>query len=867
MKSNISGFERLGSLVRKHHRWIILGWIIVFLISLTMISGFLSSVNYNITSSSGPTNTESQKAQNIINAEFSAVANNTGSNSIEILLQGIQPYSDTMKNEMFALNRTLTADDKISNYTGMSSLYAQEYTGLNGFIPSLLPEVSEEVENITDSGQNVSYSQAWSIASTYVANAAVGAFYGNPFFSINSTSLALLLSNLSENSTMPQIESATLSVVSNQSFSDYPLVPTQAILQDYVSPNNETELFTLNFASSPTTQTISQISDAINDSGLKDLGAVYVTGLEPITQDVESSIAPALVVTVGVAIVASLLIVGFMFLAPLAAFVPLLMGGLSITIAFGAVYIGLVKIGHQSLSFLTPTTTSLLMLGLTVDYSVLQMRRTREERLKGRTVGESVDVSVKWAGQAVLTAGITVIIAYVIMAIANVPLISTVGAAIAIGVSVLLLMSLTLLPSLESALGDKLFWPRMNGGLLSARTQKGKSRLERVAEGTLNKKVAVIGIISVIAVGAFITYYETPTGQDLLNLLPNFPSIQGVTVLTNSFGIGSVEIVVTTPTPIVYGADQFNQTLMNDIQEISSSALNSSGVFSVASPTMPLGVNYDYETLGNMPAIIRTQYESEMLSLVGQNNETALIRISLSESEMSAAAVKSLQGLKENIRKLDLPSDLQVYYGGATEQTYDSASFLNGVLPEIVLILAAAIYVILFIQLRSAFTPIRLIFTILCSVAFSLAILSIVFSHALNSPIIDLAPLFAIVTMLGVGIDYDIFFVTRIKEEVMSGKTDNEAIKTAIGKMWLTILGMGLVLFCVFGSDGITGIPLLQQIGLTVAAALIVDTTIVILFFVPSLMGLAQDFNWWPSKIAMRNKSRLAELSEGPSDH
>ena len=179
---------------------------------------------------------------------------------------------------------------------------------------------------------------------------------------------------------------------------------------------------------------------------------------------------------------------------------------------------------------------------------------------------------------------------------------------------------------------------------------------------------------------------------------------------------------------------------------------------------------------------------------------------------------------------------------------------MSSLLPEVVAILAAAVYIILFIQLRSAFTPIRLIATILCSVVFALALISIIFYGILNLPILDFAPLFVVVTMLGVGIDYDIFFLTRIREEVLNGKSDNEAIVTAIDKVWVTILGLGLVLATVFGSLMITGIAILQEIALAVAGAIFIDVTVVILLFVPSLMGLAQKWNWWPSKLSRNNK-------------
>ncbi len=108
--------------------------------------------------------------------------------------------------------------------------------------------------------------------------------------------------------------------------------------------------------------------------------------------------------------------------------------------------------------------------------------------------------------------------------------------------------------------------------------------------------------------------------------------------------------------------------------------------------------------------------------------------------------------------------------------------------------------------------------------------------------------------MLGVGIDYDIFYVTRIREEIVNGKSDDEAIKTATTKVWMTIFGLGLILSSVFASLFVTGIAILQEVSLVVSAAVLIDVSVVILLFVPSLMALAEKFNWWPSKIGKRSE-------------
>lgn len=1054
------------------------------LISVSFLPSFFSHVSYNITGGfGGPSNSESDKAGKILHAEFPSTNNNATANAIIILLQGTNPYSDSVKDTLLALNRTLSNNPQVVNYTGMESLYSTEFSFLNSSVPSLLQQAGGLEANITSINQNIdtlvqnlstlsasifqleqginqtaqlvygvpstfvqiwtgivaqgvsdpytanemanssvysltedfggnlqsieyystfytlwnatfqslpssssvsqresvsiqqtlgefltspsidnetkqtielvssglnisnwdqpgsisnltlttiatsippqlssslgvsvqglvtqlyefgptpsnstlanysiellakslsslnasgisvslllsssydlgnapSFAQKWDLASSLVANLTEAAFVNAPLFTVNSTSLSNLLSSLAPSSTLSQIDSSLNGLISAQSYQDYPLVPLSAISQNFVSGDNSSTIAILNFASPSDASTIAQVQSAVKDSGLESLGTVYVTGGTVITQDVQNVFTPALGVTVGPGVVVSIVIVGALFLSPVAALIPIMMGGISIAIALPAIYFEIVVIGHGSITFLAPTLTILLMLGLSVDYAVLQLRRTREERLNGKSLQDSVGISIRWAGQAVLTAGITVVVAYIVMAVANVPLFSSVGTAIALGVAILLAASLTLLPALELSFGDRMFWP----GLNRSKNKPMRSRLRKVTEVTLRRKLAITVFVSAFAFGAFYTTYHTPVGEDFLKLIPNFPSNQGLTALTNAFGgrvVSPTQILVIMPSAIVYGDNQFNQTLLNEIEQISNVAANSSGVVSVTGPTRPYGTLFNYSSIQSMPQTLRDQYQTGMLSLIGKDNKTALINVGLSNSSESQAAINSLLGMEKNISRLTMSSGVSVYYDGDAQQTYDSQSFLAGLLPQVIITLAAAVYVILFIQLRSAFTPFRLIFTILCSVVFSLALVSVIFYDLRGLPILDFAPLFVVVTMLGVGIDYDIFFVTRIREEVLTGETDAEAITTAVQKVWVTILGLGLVLVAVFSSLMITGIAILEEIGLAVAGAILLDVLVIILFFVPALMGLAQRFNWWPSKIG-RSPEKIEKRS------
>ena len=891
-----SFFDSLNHFIRKRYRWVIIAWVVAVMLSLVLIPSFFSSVSYNLTGGfGGPTNTMSVKAANIVAAQFPSSTNGSD-NSILVVIQGAPVYSDALKQDVLALSDTLSNDTGVGNYTGESSLYSLEASLLTSSIPDILTQaaslqssivainsglyspqdnqsassinsqindtssiagfsVSDLMESAYQLGPSPNATQTWNLACELISNATQSTFSDSPLFTINSVSLSNLLSGLSPNATTADVNLAINNEIATQPFADYPYAPTSALTGNFVNSQNDTMLIVLGFSSSPDDNTIAHVESEVKNSGLQNFGSVYVTGGSVLTKDVAKAFVPALEITIGPGIGISLLIVGLLFLSPVAALIPVLIGGVSISVALASIYAGVVDIGHGNLTFLTPTLTILLMLGLAVDYAVLQLRRTREERQKGKSMEESVGISIKWAGQAVLTAGITVIVAYIVMAVANVPIFSDVGTAIALGVAILLAASLTLLPALEIAWGDRIFWPGLNRKG-KTKSDPNQNRLKRFGHGTLKRKVPIVIIISIVALSAFVVVYSTPTSEEFLKLIPNFQSNQGLTVIANNFGTGTLSptsIVVTTPTEITYGNNQFNQTLLNQIEQITASAADSKGVTSVSGTTRPFGNVFNYSSVENMSKPIQIQYESQMFSTIGKDNKTAVITVNLSNSADSSTAINSLRGMEKNINQLSLISGVAVYFGGETQSTYDSQTFMANLIPEVVLILAAAVYVILFFQLRSAFTPIRLIITILCSVVFSLAIVSFIFFYVLNLPILDFAPLFVVVTMLGVGIDYDIFFLTRIREEVLNGKSDNEAIVTAIEKVWVTILGLGLVLATVFASLIITNIAILQEISLAVASAILIDVTIVILFFVPSLMGLAQKFNWWPYKLS-RNK-------------
>ncbi len=736
----------------------------------------------------------------------------------------------------------------------------------NQTIPDVGFTVSDLIRASYNLGRSPSNSQTWNLSCDFISNATKSALSDSPLFRVNSTSLSNLLRSLSANATTADISNAVDNEISTQPYANYPFALLTSITKNFVNSNNDTMLIILNFGSSPEADVVTYVRNDVDAAGLQNFGEVYVTGGSAVSLDLKNTILPVLDITLLPGIILSIIIVGLMLFSVVAALIPILMGGCSIVVSLAAIYLGIVQVGNTSISFLTPALTLLLLLGLAVDYAVLQIKRTKEERLQGKSIEESVGISIKWAGQAVLTAGTTVIVAYVVMALANVPLFSMVGLAIAIGVSVLLVASITLLPALEIALGDRLFWPGLNRHL--TRNSNHKGILKRVVKGTLKRKVLVVVTIGLVSVGAIFVTFNTPFNNDVMKVIPNFSSNQGLNVISDNFGSGMVYptyITVTMPTQITYGNNQFNQTLLNQIEQITATAASSKGVTGVVSPTRPYGDSFNYSNIENMSDALRLQYENQMFAAIGKDNKTALITVGLSESIFSQDAINSLSQMEKNINNLPLVSGTIIHFGGQAQSTSDGVSFMNALIPEITAILAATICIILFLQLRSVLMPLYLIATILSSVILSLAAISLTFYSGLNLPIVVYVPLFVVVTTMGVGVDYGVFFVNRVREEAANGKADNEAIVLATDKVWVTILGLGVVLAAVFACLLIPGIGIFNELSLAIAIAVLLAITVGMLFFVPALMGLTQKHNWWPRKQSSVNNKKTI-TGEGVKD-
>jgi hypothetical protein len=188
--------------------------------------------------------------------------------------------------------------------------------------------------------------------------------------------------------------------------------------------------------------------------------------------------------------------------------------------------------------------------------------------------------------------------------------------------------------------------------------------------------------------------------------------------------------------------------------------------------------------------------------------------------------------------------------GGETASVADLASSSAADYFNMTALVLIGVFVVLMIALGSIFTPLRLIFTILLSISWAMAAVIYFFHTYMGMELIWILPIMLLVIMLGLGLDYDIFLVTRIREYVVGGAKDDEAIETAVERTGGIITATGLVTAGAFGTMMISQIPMLQQLGLAFFVVVLLDATLTRVYLVPSIMRHMKRLNWWaPGRI------------------
>jgi uncharacterized membrane protein YdfJ with MMPL/SSD domain len=508
----------------------------------------------------------------------------------------------------------------------------------------------------------------------------------------------------------------------------------------------------------------------------------------------------------------------------LVAFGALVAAGLPVLLAFSAV---VAATGLNSLvSYLMPTdqqtvSAIILMIGMAVgiDYSLFYLRRAREERRAGHAPHDALLRAARTSGQAVLVSGATVLIAMAGMFVSGNSLFTTIGLGTMIVVAAAMIGSLTVLPAVLNRLGDKVDKGRIPFIKGEPRDDGAWGRvIAAVLRRPVTALVASAGALAVAAVPAFGMHTKLPNFTDFPH---NMKIVRTYDRIQHAFP-GSQ-----TPAQIVVKAPKVDSPQMRRAYDLfRQRALATGELFAPFSVT------------------------------INRDRTVARIDFAIAGNGDNAASVAALHTLRDTVIPpiaSTLPNT-EVAVTGVTAGTYDFNQQMRARLPYVFLFVLGLAFVLMLLTFRSLVIATTTVVLNLLSVGAAYGILVAVFQHGwladtfgfqTNGAIVSWLPLFLFVVLFGLSMDYHVFILSRIKELHDGGASTDDAVRLAITRTAGTVTSAAIIMVAVFGLFASLSLIMMQQMGFSLAVAVLIDATVVRAVLVPAAMKLLGEWNWY----------------------
>ncbi len=567
------------------------------------------------------------------------------------------------------------------------------------------------------------------------------------------------------------------------------------------------------------------------------------------------------------------------FGSAVAAGLPLAVGGATVIVALAAIF-GAAQATRMSIFVLNLTT--LLGLGLGVDYSLLLVSRFREELGRGAKLGDAVQRTVATAGRAVFFSGVTVMLGLAGLALFDFAILRSIGIAGAITVAIAVASSVTLMPAILSLLG-----PRVNR-LAIRRLGSGKVNERgpwaRLARAVMRRPIAVAlpTLALLIALGTpwLGVRFNAPDGS----ILPErVPSRQALDALTDAFGEGSfspMTAAVRTDGPVTSAA---NIKLLYDWVQALQADPRVARVDSIVSidPRLTL-TQYQllYSSSSTDGATPPDRYAAQILSFTtaGDLTTVSITPTNGPNRPESRALVGELRAAHPGSIAAGTPSaitppaGLNALIGGGAAEIVDVVDTISGEFPRTAAVVILATLLILAVLLRSIVLPIKAVVMNTLSILASFGALVWIFQEGNLSAILGFAPLGFVETtipvilfcvLFGLSMDYEVFLLTRMREIYDRTGDNAAAVAGGLERSGRIITSAALIVVVVAGSFVFAEIVLIKALGVGVAIAVALDATIVRALLVPATMRLFGKWNWWAPRWMERLLSgRIATEAE-----
>ncbi len=537
-----------------------------------------------------------------------------------------------------------------------------------------------------------------------------------------------------------------------------------------------------------------------------------------------------------IGIIAAMVILAFTFGTLVAMVLPIVTAIFALASTLAIVRL----LGHVvSVPTVAPTLATMIGLGVGIDYALFIVTRHFRGLKQGLDVDESIARSVATSGGAVFFAGATVTIALASLAVAGIPLVTTMGLMAAIAVVVAVLGALTLLPAILGLIG-----PHINS--LRVRDRHPESH---PSEGGLWAKwaheIAKYPLVAGLAALAILIPLMVPLlslelgQQDIGALSTSTTARQAYDLVSKNFGQGvngPLLIAVTLGTPAQAPAGSSS----------SSSSSSSQSDPRAADPRLQTLQN-DVKSTPGVATITPMQ--------IDKAGTTAYFNAISKYAPSDNATTTLVHKLRDStIPKAEKGTNMKAYVGGQTAAYDDLASRISSKLPLQILVVIALAFCLLILAFRTVVVPAQAALMNLLSIAASYGVLTAIFQygwligplgHSGPVPIVSYVPLFMFAILFGLSMDYEVFLVSQIEEHVHAGEDNKQSVVSGLVTSARVITAAASIMVFVFGSFLLNGNPTVQQFGVGLAVAVILDATVVRCLLVPALMVLMGKANWY----------------------
>jgi RND superfamily putative drug exporter len=524
----------------------------------------------------------------------------------------------------------------------------------------------------------------------------------------------------------------------------------------------------------------------------------------------------------------------------LVAFGAIVAAGVPVLLALSAVgaAMGLSTLATHLIPSNGSVSEVILLMGMAVgvDYSLFYLKREREERARNRGRIDAIEVAAATSGHSIVVSAMAVIVSMAGLYLADDAIFSSIATGGVIVVAVAMIGSVTVLPALLAKLGRAVDRPKVPFLWRLTAVREGGPRLwpallrPALRHPGRTLTISVLALLALAAPALGMSLHDS-SADDLPRSIPVVQSYERMVHEFPSEGSDYQVVVKGQPAAIAKELPALNSRIAKDPLYTHDKA-----------PTVKTSTDGRVTTI-------------EVATPYNENSKLAVQGLTKLRSDIIPSTVGSVTGS-------------QYAVGGDVAESQDYAVHQRDKLPLVVGFVLALTFLMMAITFRSIMVALTAIAINLLSAGAAFGILVGVFQHTWaegllkfhsNGSIVSWIPLFLFAVLFGLSMDYHVFVVSRIREGVEAGLSTKEAVRRGITRSAGVVTSAAIVMVSVFAIFATLSMIEMKQLGIGLAAAVLVDALVVRIVVLPSLMVLLGRANWWPSKLGRKTRAVVAQ--------